>query len=823
MPKLRVALFVVCPLLFLLTVLVTAQQAPPSDTVVNPLANNPAAIASGQQLFANTCAICHGPAATGDRDRGGPALNVSGLKRGDGDDDLFRTIKSGVAGTPMPSFGALSDVEVWQIVAYLRSLQGASAPVSAGGAAGAPLRGDAAAGEAVFYGAKANCAACHEVNGRGGILAPDLSNAGRLDAAAIRQKIVSPNAGAPAAGRGGAVGRGGGPITIVATRADGRMIRGVRRNEDTFSLQMVDTAGALHLLDKRKLRSVVAEQKSIMPDDFAQRLTSDEITNLVAFLATQKGRDETKIAAQPLAGGLTYERLLNAKAEPHNWLMYWGNYQGTHYSPLSQITTANVSRLRPAWTFPITGTGIIEGTPLVVDGVMYATGYGNPSTVVALDARTGREIWRWTRQQKVVNPYQINPYSRGVAMLGNRVFVGTLDAALIALDARTGRQLWEVVVADTMEGLTITSPPLVLEDKVIIGTSGGEYATRGRLDAYDAATGRHLWRFYSVPGPGEPGNDTWKGDSWKTGGGPTWLTGTFDAELSTIYWPIGNPASQMDRSVRGDGDNLYTDAVVALDPDTGKLKWHYQFTPNDGHDWDATEDLVLVDRVWRGRSRKLLMQADRNGHFYVLDRTNGAFLSGTPFVYQNWNTGFTPEGRPIPVPGSNSSPDANMIVYPAAGGGTNWQSPSYSALTGWFYLEFSENGQQYVSVNQPVARGQQYLGRGRANTPAARGPRDPEPNVGVKAIDPETGKTMWQFPIFQGSNSNGVLATGGNLVFASVRDGNLIALDSKTGTYLWHYQTGSQHAASAMSYAVDGTQYIGFSSGNVIFAFSVAQ
>ena len=283
-------------------------------------------------------------------------------------------------------------------------------------------------------------------------------------------------------------------------------------------------------IDKLKVASVTVENRSLMPNDYATRLSPAEITNIVAYLRMQQGRDLSKTVAQPIAGGVTYERLLKAKAEPHNWLMYWGDYHGTHYSPLNQITPNNVKRLKAAWSFPILGgNSVLEGTPLVVDGIMYTTGSGNPATVTAIDARSGRQIWRWTRQQKTVNPYEINPFARGVAILGNRMFVGTLDGVLVALDARTGQPLWEVPVVDTMEGSSITSPPLVLKDMVITGMTGGEYATRGLLDAYDAATGKRRWRFYTIPAPGEFGNDTWKGDSWKTGGGPTWLTGSYDA------------------------------------------------------------------------------------------------------------------------------------------------------------------------------------------------------------------------------------------------------------------------------------------------------
>lgn len=689
-------------------------------------------------------------------------------------------------------------------------------------------------GEGVFYGTKSGCATCHEVNGRGGAVGPDLSAAGNLGADAIRQKILDPNT--PVAGTAGGGGRGArGGVTVTARTSGGQLLRGIRRNEDTFSLQMIDANGQLHLLDKTKLASVTVDSRSLMPDDYAKRLTADEIANLVSFLSAQVARDPAKIAAQPMAsGGLTYERLMASAREPQNWPMYWGNYQAHHYSSLSQITPTNVKHLRPAWTFPfVTGVNVagrgfvqgsvLQGTPIVVDGVMYATGSGNPTTVVAVDGRTGRQLWRWSRDQRTINPNQINPFSRGIAMLNQRIYVGTLDAFLICLDARTGRQLWEVPVADTMEGYTISSPPLVVKDKVIVGISGGEFGTRGRLDAFDAASGKHVWRFYTIPGPGEPGNETWKGESWQTGGAPTWLTGSYDSELNTVYWAVGNPAAQLDRSVRGDGDNLYSDSVVALDPDTGKLKWHFQFTPNDGHDWDSVQAMVLVDRVWHGQPRKLILHADRNSHFYVLDRTNGKFLSGTPFVYQNWNQGFDANGRPRPFPNSNSSSEGSYLIYPSLVGGTNFQAPSYSALTGWFYLSYQEAGQQFASAPTPVTRGATYIGRGRGTTPANRGPNDPAPNSGIKAIDPETGKTVWQFPTFQSSLNNGVLATAGNVLFGSIPDGNLVALDSKTGRYLWHYQTNGPHAASPMSYMVDGRQYVAMSTGNVIVAFSLAE
>jgi alcohol dehydrogenase (cytochrome c) len=784
------------------TLALAAQQ---SDTTRNPLAADPGAIAAGQRLYDQGCAGCHAAAGQGS-DRA-PAL-TGRFARGSEDGDLFHSIREGVPGTAMTPHRELDDQQTWQLVSYIRSLAGTARPAPATGASG-----DAQAGAAVFT--RARCGTCHEIDGVGGIVGPDLSTAARYSADALRRKILDPDQpidAPPAAGPPRPAAR---PQTITARLVDGRTIRGVRRSEDTFTLHIVDLDNRLHLLDKNAIAEARVDNTSVMPHDIGSRLSAADLTNLVTYLASRRERDASHAPVRP--GGVTRERLAKAADEPENWLTYWGSYQATHYSGLTQITPANAATLRAAWTFAMPGETILQTTPLVVDGVMYAT---QPGAVVAVDARTGRLIWRSTRQRTVRNPYEINPFNRGAAIAGDRLFVGTLDAALVALDARTGNVLWETPVADSMLGYSLTSAPLVVKDKVLVGITGGEFGARGFVDAYDIATGKRLWRWYSVPAPGEFGNDSWKGDSWMRGGSPMWLTGSYDPELNTVYWAVGNPGPQIDRTARGDGDNLFSDSVVALDPDTGTRKWHYQFTPNDGHDWDSAQAMVLVDRVWHGQRRKLLMHADRNGMFYVLDRTNGSFLAATPFVYQNWNTGFDANGRPRIVPGSNSSAEGSFFVYPTLGGGTNFQAPSYSPLTGLFYLAYSENGQRYVS--QPVAfeQGRQYIGRGQAG-PAAPRAGEPPASSGIKAIDPETGKTSWDFKTSQGSLQNGVLATAGQVLFASIRDGNLAALDARTGAPLWHFQTGTTPAASPMSYAVGGTQYVAIAAGNTIYAFAL--
>jgi alcohol dehydrogenase (cytochrome c) len=701
----------------------------------------------------------------------------------------------------MPAFSQLSAEELRQLIAYIRSLSATAARPNE------TVAGNASAGETLFFG-KAGCATCHQVNARGGIVGPDLSNAGRLQASVLRQKIVDPNRSDTAGGRGGALN----PSTVIATTKGGQAIQGIRRSEDSFGLLMVDALGKLQSLDKRDLASVRTEQKSLMPSDYRQRLSDAEIQDLVSYLKAQNGRDLSKTVQVEIPGGLSFERIRNSQADPQNWLTYWGDYHGHHFSALKEINTTNARQLQARWAVQMQGDSVLESTPLVIDGIMYVS--GQPGQVYALDAKTGLTIWKYQRTPKVVRPNQTNRFNRGVAVLGNRVFVGTLDAALVALDARNGQPLWETFIGDTLAGYAITSAPLALKDKIIIGTGGGEYGVRGFVDAYDPATGKRLWRFNTIPGPGDFGFETWKGETWKSGAGATWLTGSYDAETDTLFWTVGNPGPDIDANVR-QGDNLYSCSVVALDPATGQRKWHYQFTPGDSHDWDATEDVMLVDRMWHGQPRKLMLQANRNGLFYVLDRTNGKFLSGKPFVKQTWNVGFDENGRPKFAPGSESTPEG-AVVYPGLGGGTNWQSPSYSPDTGWFYVETQESGQKYVRSPVEYEQGKLYMG-GAANGIGETG------IASIKALDPETGETKWEYKITRGSLSAGVLATAGNVVFAATAEGTLVALNSRTGAPLWRFQAGGAITASPMSYAVDGKQFVAVTAAGVLYSFALPE
>jgi alcohol dehydrogenase (cytochrome c) len=772
-----------------------AQRSERPDAQQNPFAGNRSAVTAGAVLYQQTCQACHGGKAQGDR---GPALATGNFHHGGEDSELFQTIRNGIPGTQMPAFSDLPTDNVWRIISYLRSLSGNR------GAANEVVLGDVAAGEETFWG-KGGCGSCHEVNGHGGIVAPDLSAAGTNSADHLRQMILNPNAAIAAR-------HWFGPTSVRVRTRKGQELRGVKRSEDDYTLLLTDQNGALHRVDKQDL----VEQKAefLMPDNYGQVLSAAEIQNLVAYLKSLKARDLSKTVQANLPEGLSFERLRNAQAEPHNWLTYWGGYQGLHFSSLNQITPSNLGQLQARWARQMPGSSVLEATPLVVDGTMYTS--GPPGQVFALDARTGLEIWRYERRQKVVNPYQTNPFNRGVAVLGNRVFFGTLDAAVLALDARTGRVLWETQVADTMKGYTITEAPLAIQGKVIVGVAGGEFGIRGFIDAYDAVTGKRLWRFYTIPGPGEFGNNTWSGDSWKQGSGATWLTGSYDPELNLLYWGVGNPGPDMNGDVR-EGDNLFTCSVVALDPETGKLKWYYQFTPGDTHDWDANEDLILADRSIDGKMRKLIMQADRNGMFYVLDRTNGKLIFAKPYVKQNWNRGFQSDGRPILVPGWKASPKGN-VVYPTGVGGSNWQSPSYDPASSWLYVVARDHGQGYRSAPVTYEPGRQYIG-GEPYPVAEAGGE--EGKNGVLAIDTSSGDIKWKFPIVRGSFGAGVLSTGGGIVFAGTADGDLIALDSKSGKSLWYFQTGGTVNSSPMSYAVGGKQFVAIAAGNVLYSFAL--
>jgi alcohol dehydrogenase (cytochrome c) len=761
-----------------------------TEVTSNPFAGNSAAAAAGKAIFDGTCAACHSAGATGGR---GPALNTGNFSRGGADGDLFQTIHGGLPGTQMPSFAGFSSDDIWKLVTYIKSL-------SASPGDNVRLAGDEHAGEVLFFG-RGGCAGCHEVNAKGADLASDLSAEGRKAIGVIHDGILH-NQASP---RGQVV-----PRFVDVTMKDGGKISGMVKNEDSLTLHVETRDGAYRMLDRSRIASLDDHGRAASPG-IAANLSPADIENLVAFLAAHKARDLDQTINHTPAPVASYARILNAKAEPQNWLTYWGDFNGHHFSELAQITPANVSSLQAIWSGPMLGENVMESTPLVVDGILYVT--GSPGDVAAFDAKSGLPIWRFHRKQDIKNPYQINPSNRGVAILDGRVFFGTLDDNVIALDAHTGRELWEKRLADTMISYTITGAPLALNGKIIVGIATGEAGIRGWVDAYDPATGKQLWRFYTVPTPPDPAAKTWAGDSWKYGAAASWLTGSYDSESNTLILGGGNPVPDFNADLRK-GDNLYSDCVIALDADTGKLKWYYQFTPNDPHDWDSTEDMVLADQVIDGKPRKLVLHADRNGFFYALDRTNGKFIFAKPFVRQTWNLGFDQNGRPRINPKSLATPQGQLL-FPGAG--TNFEAPSYDKDSGTFFLSFSDSQSMAISapaVNEP---GQEFLGRGVGAPP----PDGPVSDQGVKALDSRTGEQLWKYSTTRSSSSSGVLGTRGGLVFAASAEGEFLALDAKTGKALWNFRTGVPITASPISYAVDGRQFVAVSAGNMVYSFAL--
>jgi alcohol dehydrogenase (cytochrome c) len=529
----------------------------------------------------------------------------------------------------------------------------------------------------------------------------------------------------------------------------------------------------------------------------------------------------------PSTAQITYDRILDASTDPGNWLTYNGTYSSQRHSGLTQITPDNVDDMELKWMLPNQVFGAWQTNPIVDDGIMYIT--QRPNDVMAVDAATGRVFWLYRHTPADGARICCGANNRGVAVLDDRVFMGTLDARLIALDAVNGQELWNIEVADVDLAYSITMAPLVVKDKVLVGVGGGEFGIRGFVAAYDVETGEEAWRFYTIPGPGEPGHETWEGDDWEHGGAPIWMTGSFDPNLNLVYWGVGNPGPDWNPGQRP-GDNLYSDAVVALDADSGELVWYFQFTPNDGYDYDAVQVPVLVDMDWEGEPRELMLWANRNGFFYVLDRATGEYLSGTPFVKVNWASGLDENGRPIQTPQPEGQP-----TWPGNQGGTNWYPPSYSPRTGLFYFAAWED---YATIFEPEEStyipGRYFLGGGFS----VLAPVEGAPTIGigrtslinnwtdvvgygsVKALDPATGDEVWSFDQFDVTDS-GMLTTGSDLLFTGGREGYFQALDARTGDLLWKASLGGQIVMAPVTYMVNGQQFVTVVSGNSMVTFGL--
>ncbi len=526
------------------------------------------------------------------------------------------------------------------------------------------------------------------------------------------------------------------------------------------------------------------------------------------------------LAAVPLGiasfADTSYEQLLADETNGSDWLSYSGGYLSHRFSPLTEINRSNVDRLKVMWAYQmpsagIAGAGLQETTPVFANGIMYLT--ESPSTVTSLDAGTGKVLWRWVPEisNEVLN-IGFPRINRGVALLDDMVYVATLDARLFALDAGTGAVRWETDVADNDSGFSMTLAPLALDGKIIVGVSGAEAGVRAFVDAYDANNGELLWRTYTVPAPGEPGSETWQGDAWQTGGGSTWLTGSFDAELNTLYWTTGNPAPDWNGDVRP-GDNLFTCSVLALNPDTGEMRWHFQYTPHDTHDWDANQIAVLLDGEFEGEQRKLLALANRNAFYYLIDRESGEYLLGEEYSYQTWAQGIDDNGRPIVIPNTEPTREGT-IVWPSLQGATNWFSPSYNPLTEQFFVANRRMGAKYFKSDVDYEPGKPFLGGGEQ---AMDGD---EASGAIISLEVMTGKFQWEFPL-QSPPWSGVMATAGDLVFASSNEGNFFALDAANGNALWNFNSGAHIRTNPMGFAVDGNQRVAIVGGRTLFVFGL--
>ena len=524
---------------------------------------------------------------------------------------------------------------------------------------------------------------------------------------------------------------------------------------------------------------------------------------------------------------VTFDRILNASDEPENWLTYNGGYNSQRFSILDQVDQTNVENLKLQWTLQNQVFGAWQSNPIVADGVMYVT--ERPNTVIALDAVTGGVFWKYRYDPSPEATVCCGANNRGVAILGDKVFMGTLDARLIAIDRITGVPLWNVEVGDVELAYSVTMAPLVVKNNVVVGVGGGEYGIRGYVAAYDADTGKEVWKTYTIPAPGEANHNSWEGDDWEHGGAPVWITGSYDSELNLTYWGVGNPGPDWNAGQRP-GDNLYSDSVLALDADTGKLQWHFQFTPNDAYDYDSVQVPVLADIIFNDQLKKVMMWANRNGYFYVLDRTNGEFLQGKPYVRVNWSSGLDENGRPIPTPQPEGMP-----TFPGNQGGTNWYPPSFSPRTGLFYFSA---WQDYATIYRPVEQeytpGRAFLGGGFSVLAPAPG----APTIGIgrtspinnwtnevghaslKAMDPQTGEAVWSYDQFDVSDS-GMLTTGSDLLFTGGREGYFHAIDARDGELRWKANLGGQIVMAPVTYMVDGVQYISVISGHALFTFSL--
>jgi alcohol dehydrogenase (cytochrome c) len=536
------------------------------------------------------------------------------------------------------------------------------------------------------------------------------------------------------------------------------------------------------------------------------------IWQVVRYIQSLRATESRVAGSEPVQ--VPYSRLLNASTDSTGWYTYSGDYQSHRFSGLSMINARNVHALRMAWQYQSNAVEtMFETSPIVANGVLYFT--EPPANVVAIGAATGVQHWRYARSVPEEVSLCCGPVNRGVAILDSLIYFGTLDAHLVALLARNGRVQWDRTVADWREGYSITGAPLALKDKIITGVAGGEFGTRGLIAAFNPTSGEKQWQFNTVPSPGSAAATSWTGESWKRGGAPTWLTGSYDAKLNLLYWGVGNPAPNFNGDGRG-GDNLYSNSVVALDADSGVLRWHFQFTPHDEHDWDAVQIPVLIDAEVKGERRQLMAWANRNAFFYLLDRKTGRFLLARPFAKQNWTTGIDSTGRPQALASARPSPEGSL-VYPSVAGATNWWSPSYSPRTGLLYVPVLEESSVVFREEPRYRKGEAFTGS--VSQPTA------DAHTMVRALDPLTGAIKWEHS-FDETNEwhrvGGILSVAGDVVFVGY-ESVLYALDARTGSELWRFNTGGRISAAPITYLENGKQYVVLAAGRSLMAFTLGE
>lgn len=760
-----------------------------SATVARAQTDASDVVALGRGVFELNCGGCHGGDGTGGER--GPDIMTPGVARRQSAERFREIVTKGLPERGMPPM-PLGGADLDRLTAFYRSR---TAP-----AAENPTSGDVAAGRKFFLD-KNSCGACHGPGIADQMVGPDLSNLAREKTIPQIEKALKEPGSDPAEGY----------EVVTVKLAAGGSLRGFLRNESAFSLQLQDFRGALKFVRRESVSAVERDETSVMP---AFRGSDADWRNLLAYLTRLDGGFEAGTGEpKELPGGISFDEVKNPRKG--NWPSYNGLLSGNRHSALDQINTANVAGLAPRWMFPVRSPRELQVTPVVVDGVMYVT---TVNEAFALDAANGREIWHYRRgQTRGVVGDAGSGINRGVAVLGDRVFMVTDDARVIALHRLTGRLLWDTKMAPHEENYGATLAPLVVNDLVIAGVSGGDEGARGFLAAHNVATGEEVWRFWTIPAPGEPLSETWVGSALPHGCGAAWLTGSYDPELDLLYWTTGNPCPDYNGDERK-GDNLYSNSVVALEPATGKLRWHYQYTPHDLHDWDAVQTPVLADAEWRGEQRKLLMQANRNGFFYVLDRENGELLLAEPFVDElTWAERIGDDGRPVLIPGQIPTP-GGTLTCPAVEGATNWMSPAYHPETGLFYLNALEKCSVYIKRPQEWEAGDSFYGG------TTRTAQDTPEQKYLRAIDIQTGKRVWERKqVGQARAWGGVLSTAGGLVLYGDDSGAFAAVDAKSGEPLWDFQLNVNWKASPMTFMVNGKQYVAVAADRNIVVFGLPE